>query len=92
MQTTTTEQTIPLHGMREGNRYFIVVTDVTSTLYLEFQHVIGGAWFAYTAPEPISNVVSLDIICPVPRMRLRLTNAQAAAWTATWVKQVYENF
>ena len=98
MQITTTAQTLPLTGMREGNRYFIVVTGVTSTLYLEFQHVTGGAWFSYTYPDATTfnaaaaDVVVADIICPVPRMRLRLGEAQESAWTATWVKQTYEKF
>lgn len=98
MHITTDEQIIPLTSMREGNRYFIVVTGATSTLYLEFQHVAGGDWFPYTYPDAsvfdgtVADVVAADIVCPVARMRLRLDSPQAETWTATWVKQTYENF
>jgi hypothetical protein len=98
MQITTNEQILPLAGMREGNRYLIVVTGVTSALHLEFQHVNGGTWYDYAAQDatvfaaPGAAVVYADVICPVPRMRLRLVSSQETEWTATWVRQIYGTF
>jgi len=95
MQISTTAQYIPLNGVREGNRYAILVTGADTAVTLEFQHVVDGAWFPYPAftNTPVAGVIAADVICTLPRMRLKLATApQATEWTATWVKQTSEQF
>lgn len=81
-------------GVREGQRYFVVVSGATSAVSIEFQHEVGGQW--YTHPEfngsPSNGVVADDISCAVPRMRIKLASSQETPWVATWVKQAFQNF
>lgn len=93
MQRTSTTLITPLTDIREGNRYFLVVTGTTTAVALEFEHVAGsGNWFAHPAfsATPSNNVVSADFIAPCTRMRVRCASGQVNPWTVTYVKHVID--
>lgn len=93
MQRTSTTLITNLTDIREGNRYFLVVTGATTAVALEFEHVAGsGNWFPHPAFSATASggVVSADFIAPCTRMRVRCANGQTAPWTVTCVKQVMD--
>jgi hypothetical protein len=93
MQRTSTTLITNLTDIREGNRYFLVVTGATTAVALEFEHVAGsGAWFPHPAfsATPTGGVVSADFIAPCTRMRVRCASGQVNPWTVTCVKQVMD--
>lgn len=94
MQTSTTTLSMPLTGVRAGNRYTLAVTGATTAVSLEFQHVKGGAWFAQPGfvATPAGGVVFSEFACITSRMRVNCAAGQVASWTATWVKQASEEF
>lgn len=93
MQRTSTTLITTLTDIREGNRYYLVVTGATKAVSLEFEHVAGsGNWFAHPAfsATPVGNVVSADFVAPCTRMRVRCAAGQVNPWTVTCVKQVMD--
>jgi hypothetical protein len=96
MQRTSTTLITPLTDIREGNRYYLVVTGTTTAVTLEFEHVAGsGTWFLHPAVPvaygaPPTNVVAVDFIAPCTRMRVRCASGQVNPWTVTYVKHVVD--
>jgi hypothetical protein len=93
MQRTSTTLTATLNDIREGNRYYLVVTGATTAVALEFEHVAGsGNWFTHPSfsATPSNNVVSADVVAPCTRMRVRCAAGQVNPWTVTCVKQVMD--
>jgi len=99
MQQTFNEVTVPdltvaLGGVRAGQRYLMAVTGASSGSIVEFQHSVGGAWFAQPNLDtsPVAGVISFEFVAIAPRMRFKLAPGHTGDCTVTCVKLTVENF
>jgi hypothetical protein len=75
-QKTTSAQTLELHGVVQGRRILIIVTQASANAVLEFQHA-GDTWRVDPrfAGLHTSGVMINEIMAPSSKLRLRFLTA-----------------
>ncbi len=91
----TTDLTLPLTGLSQGQTFAIIVTNAQSSVTLQFRHA-GDPTYRdhpdFVAVTPVGTVVSRALMCCSTDMRLVFASAPAEAYFVSCVPAASPTF
>lgn len=75
-------QTLPITGLDQGHRYYLVVTNAESDVSIEFKHAGDPTWRVLpdAGGTPVSGVVAFELLVFTPDMRLVFAGAPSSTY------------